>query len=349
MSRSPARSFALLALSTVALSGTPALGENLALNRPAKQSSTSTWSHAKDAQGGVDGVKNGRFGFHTNLEANPWWQVDLGTVCLLDEVRVFNRLDANRERARTLRVLLSSDGGTWRTVYTHDGSVFGGTDGHPLSVKLRGQTAHFVRLQLNEKTYLHLDEVEVLGSRSVDGPVRAVTPVPPVTRYWRRTSITVSDSYRTPDPWHGSVACSSCVTYSWDVQRNPVTRLSTRRAMCADCWGLKNGTQWTGSAEWTLLPETLKEDQVVPISLTVVGGEVSWLWVLDGKVTAAPGQTVKKTFDFKAPHHGAYAEFSRPTLTFPLGFSASLANAQGQVTRGDPSVTVNFNYEWVER
>ena len=37
-------------------------GNNLALKRPARQSSTSEWSKPNDAQGGVDGPAGGRFG-----------------------------------------------------------------------------------------------------------------------------------------------------------------------------------------------------------------------------------------------------------------------------------------------
>jgi hypothetical protein len=141
----------------------PAASDNLALNKPAQQSSTSSWSHSNDAQGAVDGVKNGYFGFHTNSEPNPWWQVDLQSVSALAEVRIFNRLDLPG-RAGTIQVLLSNDGVTWQKAYTHNGRTFGGNDGKPLVVGLNGAQARFVRLQLGETTYLHLDEVEVYGA-----------------------------------------------------------------------------------------------------------------------------------------------------------------------------------------
>lgn len=90
---------------------TPTPGSlNLALNRPAKQSSTSQWSHPDDAQGAVDGNVSGGYGFHTASEPTPWWQVDLGAVRALTEIRIFNRRDCCSERARTLQVLLSNDG-----------------------------------------------------------------------------------------------------------------------------------------------------------------------------------------------------------------------------------------------
>lgn len=134
---------------------------NLAYKRPSTQSSMSQWSRAGDAQGAVDGIKNGSYGFHTNREPRPWWQVDLGQVKPLTEIRVFNRLDYNPERSRTLHVLLSNDGSNWRLAYRHNGGIFGGKDGKPLIVSLKGLSARFVRLQLDETTWFHLDEVEI--------------------------------------------------------------------------------------------------------------------------------------------------------------------------------------------
>lgn len=143
----------------------PAQGSsaNLARGKPASQSSTSQWSRANDAQGAVDGVINGGFGFHSNHEANPWWQVDLGGAARIDEVRLYNRLDCCPERARTVQVLLSDDGRSWRGVYRHNGQAFGGKDGKPLKIALSGERGRYMRLQLNETQWFHLDEVEVYG------------------------------------------------------------------------------------------------------------------------------------------------------------------------------------------
>jgi hypothetical protein len=136
---------------------------NLARGKHANQSSTSPWSHANDAEGAVDGIINGGYGFHTENERNPWWQVDLGNRASLTEIRIFNRLDCCAERAQTLQVLLSDDARSWRTVYRHNGTVFGGKDGKPLVVRLGGESARYLRLQLNEANWFHLDEVEVCG------------------------------------------------------------------------------------------------------------------------------------------------------------------------------------------
>jgi hypothetical protein len=115
----------------------------------------------EDAAGAVDGVKDGKWGFHTEFESNPWWQLDLGQPTQLDHLVVYNRCDALSERNSRLLVLLSSDGRQFRQVYQHNGTVFyGATNGKPLTVKLGGYEARFLRLALEGTNYFHLDEVE---------------------------------------------------------------------------------------------------------------------------------------------------------------------------------------------
>ena len=116
----------------------------------------------EDAAGGCDGIQNGRWGFHTALEDDPWWQIDLKRSMPLDQIHVYNRCDHTADRASRLKILLSEDGNQWEQVYQHDGTVFYGfTDGKPLVLNLGGKTARYVRVQLPGKTCLHLDEVEV--------------------------------------------------------------------------------------------------------------------------------------------------------------------------------------------
>ncbi|HQK96159.1 MAG TPA: discoidin domain-containing protein, partial [Armatimonadota bacterium] len=116
----------------------------------------------EDALGGCDGVKDGRWGFHTDAEPNPWWQVDLGEPTPIARIDVYNRADGAAERAARILCWLSDDGQTWREVYRHNGQVFYGyTDGKPLRIALGGEVARYVRLGLEGTSYLHLDEVEV--------------------------------------------------------------------------------------------------------------------------------------------------------------------------------------------
>lgn len=120
-----------------------------------------------DAAGAVDGVKNGKWGFHTLEDKRPWWHVDLGKAQPLDRVVVFNRCDrGSAGRNAHIELALSADGKQWQVAYQHKGKpAFGGVGyGKPLVVKLDGKTARFVRLQHPTKAWFHLDEVEVFAA-----------------------------------------------------------------------------------------------------------------------------------------------------------------------------------------
>jgi len=138
---------------------------NVALNKPAYQSSRSRISRPNDPQGAVDGVRDGTFGFHTDWEVHPWWLVDLGQAYLLQQLRVYNCLEYS-ERARFLQIDVSLDGQRWQRVHSHDGAVFGGVDGRALIVNLTNGHARYLLLRPGDAAphYLHLDEVEAYGT-----------------------------------------------------------------------------------------------------------------------------------------------------------------------------------------
>ncbi len=130
---------------------------------------------ADDAAGGCDGVTNGRWGFHTAVENEPWWQVDLGAVAPIKDVCLWNRADDETvaKRASRFRILLSDDGLAWHQVYEHPGTVFYGyrmPDRWPLRVPLTNAVGRYVRIRLPGVTALHLDEVEVheLGGKGMN-------------------------------------------------------------------------------------------------------------------------------------------------------------------------------------
>ena len=60
----------------------------------------------QDAVGALDGIKNGEWGFHTENEDNPWWQIDLGEAVLLDRIIMYNRTELAERNSRII-VLLS--------------------------------------------------------------------------------------------------------------------------------------------------------------------------------------------------------------------------------------------------
>jgi hypothetical protein len=120
----------------------------------------------QDAIGACDGIKDGKWGFHTENEDDPWWQIDLVESAPLDRIILYNRCDL-AERNSRIRVLVSDDMKSFRQAYQHDGTTFlGYTDKKPLVVKLSGVHARYVRLQLPGRSYFHLDEVEIYGGDS---------------------------------------------------------------------------------------------------------------------------------------------------------------------------------------
>ncbi|MBN1342089.1 MAG: ThuA domain-containing protein [Phycisphaerae bacterium] len=129
---------------------------------------------ALDASGAVDGVKNGRYAFHTGHEPNPWWQVDLGESRPIGKIIVYNRLDyaPGLHNADNLRILTSNDERQWTLRHDNKGKHFGGVTGaKPLVVEFAPGAAgepsvvraRFVRLQIpsGQPIFFHLDEVEV--------------------------------------------------------------------------------------------------------------------------------------------------------------------------------------------
>lgn len=81
---------------------------NIALGKTASQSST---AFGGPASLGNNGILEPDYGFYTDEEINPSWQVDLGQASTICEVRLFNRINAAfLDRARSISVLASDDG-----------------------------------------------------------------------------------------------------------------------------------------------------------------------------------------------------------------------------------------------
>jgi hypothetical protein len=144
---------------------------NLALRKPADQSSICDWSLGRttrdDAANAVSGRITGTCQQHTDLDDHPWWQVDLEGKALVHEIRVFNRMDSPGVRARLqpLALDISADGTGWQRVLVHQGNPApGGIDGDPLRVSANPPIeTRFLRLTILRRDYLHLDQVEVYG------------------------------------------------------------------------------------------------------------------------------------------------------------------------------------------
>jgi hypothetical protein len=148
-----------LSLAEVKVWGTPAGLSNLALNKAAAQSSTPPWGGA--ASRAVDGNTDGDWTHssvtHTNLDAQAWWQVDLGSMQAVQSVEVWNRTDCCGERLSNFNVLLL-DASQAVIASMH----VAGQAGAPTAVPISG-TARYVRVQLVGTNYLSLAEVKVWG------------------------------------------------------------------------------------------------------------------------------------------------------------------------------------------
>ncbi|MDD2802052.1 MAG: discoidin domain-containing protein [Methylococcales bacterium] len=136
---------------------------DVAICKPAYQSSQSQWSSEIGASGALQKNIKAPFGFHTDLEDEPWWYVDLLCVYPIDSIVLHNREnDGYTENTKTIKVEVSTDSENWTVI--HEGLVFfsGGENGRPFILPLSGfLKARFVKLSLKEKKYFHLYKVKV--------------------------------------------------------------------------------------------------------------------------------------------------------------------------------------------
>ncbi len=149
------------------------LGANLSRGRPATQSSI-LLPHSRratcegDASAAVSGILMDHYAFHTDLEADPWWSVDLGMLCDIHEVRLFNRLDMGAEHSRNFRILVSNDGEHWLEGHRRESEQPFGLNGKPYRWLCASPvSARHVKVQLIGTTYMHLSQVEVFGEAAV--------------------------------------------------------------------------------------------------------------------------------------------------------------------------------------
>jgi hypothetical protein len=149
----------------------PSEFKKISLQKSATQSSVSQWSCEPtvtgDASRAISGIHTGTYSFHTAKEDGPWWSIDLGTICDIREIRLFNRMDHIElaRRAGRFELKASDDGEAWKTVFQKDDDiVFGGVDGNPFVFSPnRPLVSRHIRLQLIGVQYLHLDQIEVYG------------------------------------------------------------------------------------------------------------------------------------------------------------------------------------------
>ena len=144
---------------------------NLALGKPSSQSSTYGVGEARYAN---DGNPSGSSPWtadlqHTQSEANPWWEVNLGSVQQIDQIDIYNRSNGNQNRLNNFYILVSATpmtGAASLSELLNNPSIqqihFPGIAGAQESfvTNIQGQ---YIRVQLGGNGILHMAEVEVKG------------------------------------------------------------------------------------------------------------------------------------------------------------------------------------------
>ena len=156
---------------------------NLALGKASSQSSVYNRREAGIANNGsCDG-----FGManctHTQLDIQPWWEVDLGGECIIESITVWNRQDSPPDRSRPDDAFTKRLFPFWiiTSAVPFPQKV---NDRRGLSKSLRrandkkrftrnrrrtqwslppSSSARYVRIQLEGRNYLHVAEIEVVG------------------------------------------------------------------------------------------------------------------------------------------------------------------------------------------
>ncbi|VVM24287.1 hypothetical protein BSPWISOXPB_5012 [uncultured Gammaproteobacteria bacterium] len=146
--------------------GAYASGYNLALEKPATQSST--YPHRIIAVAGyaVDGNTDGEFlnssTTHTKDERGAWWQVDLGSKKNIKQIIIYNRTDCCANRLSNYQVSISNKADFSTHTYQQDFHVAPNPK-KIIQLDASGKQGRYVRIQLLDKNYLSLAEVQVMG------------------------------------------------------------------------------------------------------------------------------------------------------------------------------------------
>lgn len=147
---------------------------NLALGRPASQSSTyEVGSAARAVDGNTGGAWSSGSVSHSLFDASAWWQVDLGELRRIDLVQLWNRTDCCSDRLQNFTVFIARTDMSGRSTadLLSDPAVLKRTVGASrvqavIGIPVYGLGRH-VRVQLAGNNFLQLAEVQVFGGPGV--------------------------------------------------------------------------------------------------------------------------------------------------------------------------------------
>ena len=146
---------------------------NLALNKPSFQSSRYNFLHSTFAVNGdpetVGGTWNDGLYTHSDFDRYAWWEVDLEDVYQIQQINVLGRTDDHQERLRYGVVMVST------TPFTSDDIldnlmkpdvtfILMHQEPNPWNtIDLQNTYGRYVRIQVINRNYLSLGEVQVMG------------------------------------------------------------------------------------------------------------------------------------------------------------------------------------------
>ncbi|KAI8493616.1 hypothetical protein Bbelb_285370 [Branchiostoma belcheri] len=139
---------------------------NIALNRPATQSSTAYEGAPGRAVDGNDSpVYSSNSCTHTAREANPWWRVDLGSSLCVDRVVVTNRKDCCSNRLNRFKVYVGDNPDVLKNPTCGGAQRVRGKG--TITVNCGRLTGRYVGIALaGKRRVLTLCEVQVFGGTS---------------------------------------------------------------------------------------------------------------------------------------------------------------------------------------
>jgi hypothetical protein len=157
--------------------------QNIAEGKSAYQSSTldDVWAGMESATRAVDGNTSGSYYdksiSHTQLELDPWWSVDLGSVQNIGEIKLWNRTDCCIDRLFPFRISIQNvfdaaldAASVWSADVESDPGV------NPLVFEPNA-SGRYVKVQLSAFDYLQLGEVQVYASAIPGGVTTTPEPV----------------------------------------------------------------------------------------------------------------------------------------------------------------------------
>ena len=119
--------------------------------------------------GNIDSIFSNRSSSSTNNDYQAWWQVDMGAIYSLTDVKVWNRTDCCSDRLSNFYVLVSNVpfNSTDLTATRNQSGVssfyVSGAAGTPSAISIN-RSARYIRIQLSGTNYLTIAEVQAFST-----------------------------------------------------------------------------------------------------------------------------------------------------------------------------------------